>query len=206
MLFSKKGKSKIHLPLVEAMRRGIELSNPTTGGLYSEDYDGTKHSCALGAAGVGVEMKEINYKTLLDEWPVLANGMSSLCGCLFVNGASLYKQIFHMNDSHQWKREDIANIVEARLKGEKIDLPKDTVDPQEFSYVPIKYYQSIYQQTNATVASQLVASYYEYATYLSNPITYEIPDLPKPQPPPKDEASDEFNAVATAAAETLAEV
>lgn len=103
------------MKLSDAIRLGSMLKPQGYGSrsLWSEDA-----SCVLGAAAdaVGMSLNAMRYSRLMDRWPVL-NGPSRVCpvsDCVSwhaVPADCLIKILWHLNDTHKWTRERIADFV-----------------------------------------------------------------------------------------------
>lgn len=95
--------------LSEAMRLGAMLRGQTFGLMFSESG-----SCALGAAteatGTRYDEDGGDMCDAWDRWPWLLSVVAIGCpACELTSQASVV--IAHLNDSHEWPREQIADWV-----------------------------------------------------------------------------------------------
>lgn len=121
--------------LAQAIRLGCTMSKPRTGYFVVEDVDGPGtgfHACALGAAaiaigipGLGMEDKCTYRDAYTSQWPELAAVNAPCpadCG-YYSDDSSLYDVITHLNDFHDWAREDVADWLDEQV----LDLVPVTV-------------------------------------------------------------------------------
>lgn len=99
--------------LANAIRVGSTMTKPTTWALV-ERREGDLHTCALGAAGVaeGFDPRHLMTDDLIAHWPELDN--QAVCPVCKAE-AYLHSIIAnHLNDTHNWSREHIADWVDAQ--------------------------------------------------------------------------------------------
>lgn len=105
--------------LSDAIREGLKL-RPQAQRLFVKGFDGVIRSCALGAAYEALTgetplggMDDWDaYKTVEIAFPYICIGHVPCpvnhCGC----DESVEALTMHLNDDHQWTREQIADFVE----------------------------------------------------------------------------------------------
>jgi hypothetical protein len=200
---SKKDKG---MTVSEAMREGSKNTKQSFGILVDA---GGGYACALGAIAIGAKIKDPNYYEINKAFPVLDKSFGSVCGCSFLTSSDrlLYKQIFHMNDTHGWSRETIANIVDAVVNGEKPNLPK-----VKFSSSPYQLQTSKIQLSQQQFKFGFDASYINYYNNIQNLVNVAYTHIPYPQlsepkkeEPKEDSINEEFNKVANDAMFVLSE-
>ena len=107
----------------EAIRLGASFRGQTFGGLFTQDGDGTvSRTCAIGAAleALGEPLKEfINQESCWDSpWQPLAErfGLCEkfVCPTCKATEANLLRGIAHLNDTHTYTREAIADWLEKK--------------------------------------------------------------------------------------------
>jgi hypothetical protein len=103
------------MKLSEAMRNGIEVTEPMTGTMIEYDRDGNLHACALGAAFVGrfgvpseddTYDPESFYVRMDQAYPELAEMIDADWDVKWT--------IIAMNDNEHVSRDEIANWVESK--------------------------------------------------------------------------------------------
>lgn len=123
-----------HMKLSEAIREGSKTTRPLRGSMYAScprseaDIDRypdggllATHACALGAAThharrLGVLIDASTLKT----FPIIDAQVSYPCACATVSSwTALGPLIVHLNDTHTWPREAIAEWVETIEKLEE---------------------------------------------------------------------------------------
>lgn len=95
--------------LSEAIRLGSMLKPQTFG-----SYDSGDGTCALEAAGnaAGVSGRTRGGLDLVERFPVLMDGQLRKCPECGFAAVNFGQVIVHLNDSHRWTRERIADWVE----------------------------------------------------------------------------------------------
>lgn len=132
----------------EAIRLGAAVTEKITGQMFSEDRTGT---CAIGAGLIacGAQwrktknpyfhgkyfMKLIERRGTLAKLKRIPTGKCPVCICS--PRRNLYSAIAHLNDFHNWSREDIADwIVASGHDFEAIPEPVVTQSVHEAEQVP----------------------------------------------------------------------
>jgi hypothetical protein len=99
------------MELSEAIEMGSMLGKQVFGG-YGSEYTGT---CALGAAALAAGLRRGDGTPLLAKldkiFPILNKGVESPCCCFDGQKHSIACIIPHLNDYHEWTREQIARWV-----------------------------------------------------------------------------------------------
>lgn len=112
----KKTLKKTPTSLADCMRAGAKIRPQCHGEFYKGTPDGTVHSCAVGAAIEGKLGKLDLPYGLYGLFPEFKNeAKCPVSGCRppirFVYGA-----IIHLNDKHNWTREQIADWLDRNKK------------------------------------------------------------------------------------------
>jgi hypothetical protein len=102
--------------LSEAIRLGALTGPQYHAGFFGPDDS----SCALGAAAIAVGLKthlllfSLNVAPLTEKFPILFYSfISDYCDCEKISTCEppLHDHIVHLNDTHKWTREQIADWV-----------------------------------------------------------------------------------------------
>lgn len=111
--------------LSEAIRIGAKLRPQTTAGEYIEPHGG---SCALGAAYEAIAdgddvLEDVCDDELEEAFPILRDSEPSVAcpSCANTVHMSPMGLIVHLNDTHKWTREQIADWVETSLESAGAD-------------------------------------------------------------------------------------
>lgn len=87
----------------------------------SELIDENGNTCVLGAAlmGLGVKPDPDGYyrkSAPLEHWPELDKSVEkAVCACIGWQNLSVEGTVIHLNDNHDWTREDIATYIHDQL-------------------------------------------------------------------------------------------
>lgn len=102
------------ITLVEAIEKGMALSQPLRKGYFSEGQDGTIYACPVACAYMGVGKIgndlhwHVAYETLYDHFPELKE---SIQHPLSERIMPLEQVIYNLTDKYEWSREQILTYL-----------------------------------------------------------------------------------------------
>lgn len=126
------------MKLSEAIRLG-SMVKPQGSCRTSDNPMSGEAVCALGAASEALghpKEEELRYTLLEAQYPFLHGRHEAVgpCGCEFIRTKDIMCVIWHLNDTHKWTRERIADWVATIEPKEQHDLQPES--NETISYLP----------------------------------------------------------------------